>query len=74
MSDEPTITVSLARKINCGNYESAECFVSISGIKQGATEEEIEALLVTGKLGWDVLRGALSEQVKIAMEGDSWRK
>jgi hypothetical protein len=66
MTDEPTITVSMSRKVNLGNYESADVFVSISGIKAGATPEDIAPLLVAGRFGWDLAREALVEQIRIA--------
>ena len=68
MTDEPTITVSMSRKLNLGNYESADVFVSISGIKAGATPEDIAPLLVSGKFGWDLAREALVEQIRITKE------
>lgn len=61
---EPTITVSMSRKINLGNYESADCFVSISGIREGMTADDLAPLLETGKVGWDLVRDALAEQVR----------
>ena len=68
MTDEPTITVSMSRKINLGNYESADVFVSISGIKASMRPEDIEDLLVAGRFGWDAARAALLEQIRITRE------
>ena len=68
MTDEPTITVSMSRKINLGNYESADVFVSISGIKEGMTAMDIEPLLVAGRFGWEAAREALIEQIRITKE------
>lgn len=61
---EPTITVSMSRKINLGNYESADCFVSIAGVKAGMTAEELDPLLETGKVAWEKVRTRLAEQVR----------
>jgi hypothetical protein len=68
MSDEMTITVSMARKINMGNFESADVFVSISGIKEGMSLMDIEPLLVAGRFGWEAAREALVEQIRITRE------
>lgn len=57
--DEPTISISMSRKINLGNYESAECFVSISGVRAGMTTEELTPLMDTGKVAWDAVRQEL---------------
>jgi hypothetical protein len=64
MSTEPTITVSVARKINLGNYESADYFVSLSGIPAGTTAEQMKPLLDTGRVAWEQVRAALVEQIK----------
>lgn len=60
---EPTMTLSLARKINTGNYESAEVFVSISGVRAGMTDADLEPLLNTGKIAYDALRRSLADKV-----------
>ena len=59
----PTVSVSVAMKINLGNYESADAFVSVSGLQAGASEAEITELMDTGKLAWTVLTRALGEKV-----------
>lgn len=66
MSDErpPTIAISMSRKINMGNYESAECFVSISGVTEDMTAEQLEPLMETGKVAWELVRARLTEQVR----------
>jgi hypothetical protein len=62
-AQETTVTVSIAMKVNLGNYESADAFVSLSGLREGASVEEIESLLDTGKLAWSVMTERLSEKV-----------
>ena len=61
---EPTVTVSMSRKINLGNYESAECFVSVSGVRVDMTDEDIAPLLQVGKVAWEQVRVALIDQVR----------
>ncbi len=61
---ETTITISMSRKVNLGNYSSADCFVSISGIKAGMTVEELTPLIDTGKVGWELVKHALTEKVR----------
>ena len=58
-SQAPTVSVPVSMKVNLGNYESADAFVSLSGLREGAPLEEIEALLDTGKLAW----GAMTERL-----------
>jgi hypothetical protein len=58
----------MARKINMGNFESADVFVSISGIKEGMSLMDIEPLLVAGRFGWEAAREALVEQIRITRE------
>ncbi len=65
MSDEPQprIAVTIDRKINLGNYESASVGLVLSGVPVGATVEEIDAMLDTGKIMYDQMRARLQEQV-----------
>ena len=60
---EPTVSVSVSMKVNLGNYETADAFASINGLRQGTTESEIEELFDTGKLAWTVLTKRLGEKV-----------
>lgn len=60
---EPTVSVSMSKKINMGNYESADAFVSVSGIKAGMTAEEIRPLLDTAKIAWGEVATALAHQI-----------
>ncbi len=62
-SDEPRIAVTIDRKINLGNYESASVGLVLSGVKVGATVEEIDAMLDTGRIMYDQMRARLQEQV-----------
>lgn len=66
---EPTLTISMARKINMGNYESADCFVSISGVTAGMSAEEMAPLLETGKVAWDQVKMALLDGMRKIKEG-----
>lgn len=61
MSDEPTVSVSASMKVNLGNYESADIFLSVTNIAAGTTPEQIDAALETGKLAYDRIR----ERVRI---------
>ncbi len=58
------VGVSISRKINLGNYESAEVWVSLTGIEAGTTQEEIQAALATGALAYDALKPAVVQKVK----------
>ena len=61
---EPTVSVSVSMKVNLGNYESADAFVSVSGLPAGATTEQIEELLDTGKLAWSLITARLGDKVR----------
>ncbi len=56
MTEGITVTLSLSRKVNLGHYESADVFMSLNAVPVGATREEIEAALDTGKIMFEALR------------------
>lgn len=61
----PTVTVSLSRRVNLGNYESADVFMSVNGISHETTEEDISALLDgPGAVAYKCIRTRLAEKVK----------
>lgn len=64
-----SISLSVSRKVNLGNYESADAFVSISGVTAETTEEEMDALIAgNGALAFAKIASALKEKVKAARE------
>lgn len=65
---EPRIAVSLARKISLPGYENVDIFMAVSGIEPGATEAEIEELLVTGDRAFQLLKKNLGAKVKAIKE------
>jgi len=46
MIQRPRVSVSISRKVNCGNYESTDIFVSLA-----CDSEDLEAIDVKGLLG-----------------------
>ena len=60
---QPKITISMDMKVNLGNYESASVGLILSQLPVGATLEEIEALLDTGKLAYERMRERLKAKV-----------
>ena len=48
---EPILSasVSVSMKVNLGNYQSADVFVSLSGVTPETTEDEMDAL-ITGNV------------------------
>lgn len=66
----PTVTVSVAMKVNLGNYEAADADEGVSGLEAGATEEQINELLDTGRLAWGLLTKRLGDKVADLRKGN----
>lgn len=56
------VSISVALKVNLGNYESADAFVALSNVPVGASPEDIEEALQTGKLAWGLIRESAMKQ------------
>lgn len=68
--EEMRVSVSIARKINLGDYESADVFMAISNIEPGASDAEIEEALATGDQAIQILKKHVGSQiVKIRAQG-----
>lgn len=46
MAFEPTVTVSIRMKVDLGNYQNADVFVSLNQIPFGYTEADIDTVVV----------------------------
>jgi hypothetical protein len=56
-----TLSASVSRKVNLGNYESADVFVSLSGLTADTTEQQIDEMLAsTGALAFKKLATELN--------------
>lgn len=69
---EPEIygTISISMKVNLGNYESAEAFMSLSGINELTTEDQINSLLDGKmKISYDALKLRMAEKIKSIRQG-----
>lgn len=72
-ADHPlTLTASISRKVNLGNYESAEVFVSLSGLTRDTTEAEVDAMLEgPGAIAWKKLLAAVNEKARALHQGQA---
>ena len=71
MMDERKLSISISRKINLGQYESAEVFISLSGIPAFATEETIREMIGTGELAFHLVHGELINRVAEAIRSNT---
>lgn len=61
---ELSLSMSISRKVNLGNYESADVFISISGITAETTSEQMDELLEkNGALAYGKLRADLTKKL-----------
>ena len=61
---QSTVTVSLERAIPVESYGGkASAFISVT-LPVGATEDDIQAAIATGKMAWTPLAAALTERIK----------
>lgn len=69
---KPRAAISVTRKVNLGNYESADVFMSISDITADTTEAEIEEVIETQSQAYEIIRRqvkAKAAELKEAAKG-----
>ena len=72
MNDEERhVAVSIERKINLGNYESAGVGIVLSGVAPGTPAEEIDEMLDTARIMFDRMRDRLQQKIAEARKGDA---
>lgn len=60
-----SFTMSITRKVNLGNYESADFFLSVQGVTSDTSEAEIDNILATqGQLVYRKLAAEVTEKVR----------
>jgi len=69
--DKPlSMTLSVSMRVNLGNYEHADAFMSISNVTQETTPEEMHALLDgPGRIAYEVLKEKLRPNIADLRQG-----
>lgn len=70
--DYPNIHVTMDRKVNLGNYESASVSVGLSRVPVGATAEQIDQMLETAGLAYKRLAAHLNAKVDAAKKAGGY--
>lgn len=73
LMDEPTVSVSISRKINFpGKFESVDIFFSLNGLPVDTSEEEMMELLKTGENAFFLIREKVVEKTaELRSPGDT---
>ncbi len=65
MGDKLVGTLSISMKVNLGNYESADAFLSIGNVTVDTTDAEITELLDGSmKITYDALKVRMAEKIR----------
>lgn len=68
--DRPRISVSISRRVNLGEYNSADVMMCVSNIDFEANEAEIQRALSTQNLAFSMLAIEMRERIaRVRMEG-----
>lgn len=66
---ELSTTVSVQHKVNLGNYESADVFVSVSGVTAATTEDELDEMVEVSKIVFKKIVGRLRRNIEAVRTG-----
>lgn len=69
LTREPGISVSIARKIQLGGYESVDIFMAVTGLEPGCSDAEIEEALATGDRAFALLKRNMAAKLKAIRDG-----
>jgi len=67
---QPRVGVSISQKVNLGNYESAEVFLSLTNLRPGTSAEEIAEALEIGQLAYKRIRDRMVGLIERVRSGD----
>ncbi len=62
------VSVSVSKKVNLGNYQSADMFLAVSNIEVGAQPGDIREAIETGELAFVLLEEAIDKKVRALRE------
>ena len=65
-----SVTLSISMKVNLGNYESADAFLSISNVTAETTDDEIvDVLDGPARIAYDALKARLGPRIEELRKG-----
>lgn len=65
MAYGPTFTISITRRVNLGNYESADIFIMAKDLEPSATEAEIRDMIEEkGELAFNIIMSKINDKVQ----------
>lgn len=66
--DGMRVSVSVSRKVNLGNYSSADLFLAVSNIEVGASEADMQEAIETSEVAFSVVERSIQQKVKVLLE------
>ena len=61
---EPTVSLSISRKVALPNYENADVSMTVHNVEVGATKAEIEEYLATGDTIFELMKPHIAAKMR----------